>query len=145
MASQSKVCFFFQGVSIGLTNRTLLKKFIETIFKREGRPLEALNYIFCSDKALLEINRQYLNHDYYTDIITFDLSDSGGTRGDLYISTDRVRDNARQLNVSISEELLRVLFHGALHLCGYKDKKPGDIKIMRVKENHYLDLWKKGK
>lgn len=141
MPSQSKVCFFFQGVKIALTDRTALKKFIVSIFRKEGKQLESLNYIFCSDKALLEINRQYLTHDYYTDIITFDLSDSALTRGDIYVSTDRVRDNAQTLEVSIKEELHRVLFHGVLHLCGYGDKKPAEAKQMREKENYYLRLW----
>jgi rRNA maturation RNase YbeY len=142
MASLSKVCFFFQGVKISLVNRTRLKGFIATIFKKEGRQLESLNYIFCSDKALLEINRQFLSHDFYTDIITFDLSESRSTRAEIYISTDRVRDNARQLDLSISDELHRVIIHGVLHLCGYGDKKPSEVKKMREKENYYLSLWK---
>jgi probable rRNA maturation factor len=142
MPSQSKVCFFYQGVKPGLSNRTRLKQFIESVFSKEGKQLESLNYIFCTDKALLEINRQYLVHDYYTDIITFDLSDTNRIRGEIYISTDRVKDNARQLGVSFSEELHRVIFHGVLHLCGYKDKKPGDRKRMREMENYYLSKWR---
>lgn len=144
MPSQSKVCFFFQGVKISLVNRARLKEFIGTIFKREGKQLESLNYIFCSDKALLEINQQFLAHDFYTDIITFDLSETKSTRAEIYISTDRVRDNARQLGLPISDELHRVIFHGVLHLCGYRDKKPSEVKKMREKENYYLDRWKKG-
>lgn len=143
MPSQSKVCFFYQDVKPGLSERTRLKQFIESIFRKEGRKLESLNYIFCTDPALLDINRQYLNHDFYTDIITFDLTDAAGIRGEIYISTDRVRDNARTLQVPVKEELLRVVFHGVLHLCGYKDKKPAEIKTMREKENLYLQKWKK--
>jgi probable rRNA maturation factor len=142
MPSQSKVCFFYQGVKPGLSNRTRLKQFIESVFSKEGKQLESLNYIFCTDKALLEINRQYLAHDFYTDIITFDLSDTNRIRGEIYVSTDRIRDNARQLGVSLSEELHRVIFHGVLHLCGYKDKMPGDRKQMREMENYYLSKWR---
>lgn len=142
MPSQSKVCFFYQGVKPGLSNRTSLKRFIESVFRKEGKQLESLNYIFCTDKALLEINRQYLAHNFYTDIITFDLSDTNRIRGEIYVSTDRVRENAKQLGLPIKEELLRVIFHGALHLCGYSDKKPADIKIMREKEDYYLNKGK---
>lgn len=145
MPSQSKVCFFFQQVNISLGKRTTLKRFIESVFRKEGKTLSSLNYIFCSDKALLEINRQYLSHDYYTDIITFDLSDSAAVTGEIYISVDRIRDNARTMGTSINEELHRVIFHGVLHLCGYGDKKPAEIKAMRERENHYIKLWKKAR
>jgi probable rRNA maturation factor len=142
MPSQSKVCFFYQGVRPGLPNRTRLKQFIEFIFKKEGWQLESLNCIFCTDQALLAINNQYLSHNYFTDIITFDLSDTKRIRGEVYISTDRVRDNAGSLGLSIKEELLRVIFHGVLHLCGYRDKKPAEIAKMRQKEDYYLKRWK---
>lgn len=133
------VQFFFSANHIQLQNRTQLKQFITSIFKSEGKKLESLNYIFCSDEFLLNMNRESLNHDYYTDIITFDLSEPGApTSGEIYISIDRVRDNAKQLSVSIKEELHRVIFHGALHLCGYKDKSPKDIKAMRAVEDKYL-------
>jgi probable rRNA maturation factor len=129
--------------SIQLTNRRALKAFIPTIFKREKVPFRSLTYIFCSDDYLLNINRQYLNHDYYTDIITFDLSEGEkGTVGEIYISIDRVKDNARQFKTSLSEELHRVIFHGALHLCGYKDKTAREEKLMRDKEAEYLVRWK---
>ena len=104
--------------------------------------LDALRYIFCSDKYLLEINRQYLNHDYYTDIITFNLSNHPeAVQGEIYISIDRVKDNARQFNASFTQELHRVIFHGALHLCGYKDKTAKEEKLMREKEDQYLALY----
>ncbi|HEX7846309.1 MAG TPA: rRNA maturation RNase YbeY, partial [Chitinophagaceae bacterium] len=112
---KAKVSFFFDGVSTSLKNRTDLKMFIESLFSKEGKKLLSLNYVFCSDKRLLEINRQYLNHDYYTDIITFDLSeDDSGIIGEVYISLDRVKENATQLKLSIKSELHRVIFHGAL-------------------------------
>ena len=136
--SKSKVYFFYQGVKSGLQSRTKLKKFIELIFKKEGRPLLSINYIFCTDKALLEINKQFLKHDFYTDIITFDLSESDEIAAEIYISVDRVRDNASLLGVSFKSELHRVIFHGALHLCGYGDKTKGQKAEMREKEDYYL-------
>lgn len=144
--SQSKVCFFFDGVSPNLQNRADLKKFIESLFKKEGKKLGSLNYIFCTDKRLLDINRQYLNHDYYTDIITFDLSDHGTQIiGEVYISLDRVRDNARKEGVSIKSELHRVIFHGALHLCGYGDKSKTQTAVMRAREDFFLNLFLKSR
>jgi probable rRNA maturation factor len=139
--SQSKVCFFFDGVRISLSNRNALKKFIESIFAKERKKLGSLNYIFCSDKRLLQINRDYLKHDYYTDIITFDLSPGNKTEGEIYISIDRVRDNAKMEGTSFKSEIARVIFHGALHLCGYGDKSPKEIKQMRAKEDAYLNAY----
>ena len=136
--SQSKVCFFFQGVKINLANRTELKKYIKYIFKKEGKKLQSINYIFCTDEALLEINRQFLSHDFYTDIITFDLSDSDAVRAEIYISVDRVKENAIHLGVSFKSELHRVIFHGVMHLCGYKDKSKNETREMRSKEEFYL-------
>jgi len=130
--------FFFEK-KIALQNRTYLKAYLSSIFKKEKRKLEYVNFIFTSDKHVLEVNRKYLQHDYYTDIITFELSSPGQPiQSDIYISVDRVRDNAGQNNVSIQQELHRVLFHGILHLCGYKDKSKKDIERMRAKEEHYL-------
>lgn len=133
------VHFFFADSTITLKQRNRLKQFIEEVFKKEGKRLSCLNYIFCSDKYLLNINRQYLNHDYYTDIITFDISGKGEPlSGEIYISADRVKDNAAQLRTTISNEIHRVIFHGVLHLCGYKDKTRVQQKQMRLKENQYL-------
>ncbi len=142
-SSKSKVYFFFQGAKANLANRTKLKKYIQLIFKKEGKRLESINYIFCSDKALLEINRQYLNHDFFTDIITFDLSESNKVRAEIYISVDRVKENALDLGVSIKSELHRVIFHGVLHLCGYKDKNSLEKEKMRAKEEFYLTGYRK--
>jgi probable rRNA maturation factor len=136
------VQFFFVTNNITLANRTGLKLFVQQIFKGEKKKLANLNYIFCSDDYLLNINKTHLSHNYYTDIITFDLSESpNAITGEIYISTDRVRDNAATLGVSIKEELHRVIFHGALHLCGYKDKAPRDIKLMRSAEEKCLNLY----
>ena len=142
-SSKSKVYFFFQGAKANLANRTKLKKYIQLIFKKEGKQLESINYIFCSDKALLEINRQYLNHDFFTDIITFDLSESNKVRAEIYISVDRVKENALDLGVSIKSELHRVIFHGVLHLCGYKDKNSLEKEKIRAKEEFYLTGYRK--
>ena len=136
---------FHSLVPVSLKQRRPLKLFISYLFKKEKKKLQSLDIIFCSDDYLLEINKKHLQHNFYTDIITFDLSDSlnSGIIGELYISTDRVRDNATTLNVSFKTELLRVIFHGALHLCSYKDKKTSDIKIIRQKEDEYLNIYQK--
>ena len=125
-----------------MRNRNRLKDFVLALFRKEKRAVESVNYIFCSDKKILEINRQFLNHDYYTDIITFDLSESDKIVAEIYISLDRVRDNAKQEGTSLKSELHRVIFHGALHLCGYRDKTKAEIKVMREKEEQYLKRWK---
>lgn len=126
---------------ISFRRKNQVKAFVEEVFRLEGKGLKELNYIFCSDAFLLEINKSFLQHDYYTDIITFDLSEGGGTVGEVYISIDRVKDNSASHATSYTEELLRVMFHGALHLIGYKDKKKSEITIMRQKEEYYLRLF----
>ncbi len=134
-----KVQFYFLDRKPTLTERTRLKLFIENLFKQEKKKLANLSYIFCSDEHLLVINKDFLKHNFYTDVITFDLSSAKAeTEGEVYISVDRIKENAKQLGVSFKEELHRVIFHGALHLCGYKDKKNADILIMRQKEEAYL-------
>jgi probable rRNA maturation factor len=135
------IYFFFQHPTT-LRNRNNLKACITNLFKKEKQALESLNFVFTNDEELLTINQQYLKHDYYTDIITFDLAAKGQpTQGDVYISVERVKDNARQLGVSFYKELHRVIFHGALHLCGYGDKTVKEEKKMREMENKYLDLY----
>jgi probable rRNA maturation factor len=125
-----------------LKGRTRLRKFLGQQVKKEGKKLATLNYVFCSDEYLLAINREYLHHDFFTDIITFDLSESGQPiNAEVYISVDRVRDNAGNYNSSFRKELHRVIFHGALHLCGYKDKKPKDAQVMRQMEDKWLALY----
>lgn len=137
--SKPGVFFFFQYKGVFLTQRSDLKEFIFAIFKKEKTKLASLNYIFTTDRELLEINRQYLGHDTYTDIITFDLSGkSEPKQAEIYISYDRVKENAKTHSSAISKELHRVIFHGALHLCGYRDKTAADKKKMREKEDYYL-------
>lgn len=140
-SSKSKVYFFFQ-TPVSLQQRSRLKNYIENIFKKEKKKVQSLNYIFCSDEELLQINRQYLNHDYYTDTVSFELSKKDEpAEGDVYISIDRVRDNALTLGEPLYRELHRVIFHGALHLCGYKDKTKFQSQEMRNKEEEYLSRY----
>jgi len=141
MTSGSKVCFFFENKQFSLRNRSKLKQFIQTIFKKQNLGLESLNYIFTSDNQLLKINKEYLEHDYFTDVISFDLTNSADVIGEIYISIDRVKDNASQLNTSFTRELHRVIFHGALHLCGFNDKSKTGIKEMRRVEDLLLSKY----
>lgn len=114
-------------------------QWIEQTIQSENYTLNHLNYIFCSDEYLYQINVDYLDHDYYTDIITFDNSESPNKiEGDLFISIDRIRDNAVQLNTSFDSELKRVIIHGLLHLLGYNDKSEDQQKEMRLKEDEYI-------
>ena len=130
--------------STSLRSRTELKTFINKQCLREGIHIETLQYVFCSDTFLLDINKRFLNHNFYTDIISFDLSEQKGSLiGDVYISIDRVKENAKTEGNLYTHELLRVIFHGALHFCGYKDKKPADQKTMRSMEDKWLKAYLK--
>lgn len=136
------IYFSAHEVKVGLKDRTRLKGFIQELFKREEQGLSNLQYVFCTDEYLLQINQEFLNHDTYTDIVTFELSpDPAVTEGEIYISIDRVKENADQYEVTENYELHRVMFHGALHLCGYKDKTKKDVELMRQKEDEYLKLY----
>ncbi len=138
VSNKSKIYFFFEKET-RLENRGKLKRFLSSVFKEEGRDLGSLNFIFCSDDHLRAINRDYLRHDYYTDIITFELSPKERpVEGEVYISVDRVNENARLFGVSRKKELHRVILHGVLHLCGYGDKRKTEKKEMTAKEDHYL-------
>lgn len=136
------VKFIFSEAKITLPERRRLKGFIEGLLRANRKKLRTLTYIFCSDPFLLEINKQFLKHDYYTDIITFNLAAPGEEiEGEIYISVDSVKDNAKNLSVSIQEELHRVVFHGALHLCGYKDNAPEEKKRMRAAEEKCIKAY----
>ncbi len=126
-----------------LQNRVALKGFIKAIFQEEGRQLSNLGIIFCDDLFLLEINRSHLNHDYFTDIVTFDLTEAGfkAINAEIYISCDRVKENAEIFGTSFDQELHRVIFHGILHLCGYKDRSKVQKAVIRNKENYYLEKY----
>lgn len=119
--------------------RPELKNYIRILIELEGFRPGDLSVIFCGDDYLLKLNQDFLQHDYYTDIITFDYCENGFINGDLIISLDRVLDNSSVEKVSYKEELYRVVFHGVLHLCGYNDKLANDILIMRSKESQYLN------
>lgn len=117
------------------------KDWIKTICASEGFTIGELNFIFCNDSYLLEINQKYLQHDTYTDIITFDYTEGNKISGDIYISVDRVKENSTIYAVSFNNELLRVLSHGVLHLIGYKDKKEEQILEMRLKEEEKIKMF----
>jgi len=121
-----------------LVNRRELKAMILELFKLEKKSISDLNVIFCDDAFLLTINQEFLQHDDYTDIITFELSESDETNGEIYISIPRIIENAVNHEVSKVEELHRVIFHGCLHLCGYNDKLKNEKDTMRKKEEEYL-------
>ena len=134
--------FFSEDVDFKIKQPNLIRKWIYAVTILEGFSGADLNYIFCSDGYLLEINNTHLQHDFYTDIITFNLSDNNSQlEGEIYISIDRVSDNASGLNQPFLQELLRVLIHGVLHLIGYADKAESEILQMRLKEDIYISLW----
>ncbi|GIM56389.1 endoribonuclease YbeY [Capnocytophaga canimorsus] len=120
---------------------TVFQAWIEKIIASEEKELGELNYIFCDDNYLHQINVQYLDHDTLTDIITFDYTEEQIISGDIFISVERVADNAKDFNVDFQAELLRVMAHGVLHLCGYKDKSDAESKQMRSKEEEKMQLF----
>ena len=133
--------FFEEDIIFKLKNKSAIRQWITKTIQAEGYKLKELTYIFCSDDYLLQINRQYLNHDTYTDIVTFDNSPIAGViTGDIFISIPRIRENALKFNVAETDELHRVIIHGALHLLGYKDKTKAAKEKMTQKEDFYLNL-----
>lgn len=138
-----KINFYTQNTDYKLKDKQKTRKIISYIIDNEGFILGNIDYIICPDADLLEINKQYLQHDYLTDVITFDYREEKLVSGDVFISFQTVEDNAREFNSTEQNEMLRVVIHGALHLCGYKDKSDGEAKIMREKENFYLDYFSK--
>jgi probable rRNA maturation factor len=139
------VSFSYADRRLALKNKSNIKLMIAQIFDEEGKDLADLSFVFCSDEYLLDINQRFLQHDYYTDIISFDLTgpESKSISAEVYVSVDRVKENAILNGNTFFSEMLRVLFHGALHLCGYKDKRKSEIKAMRDREDHYLRLFGK--
>lgn len=127
---------------INLRNRNQLKAFIKQIFATEGTIGNSVDVIFCSDSYLLNINSSFLKHDFFTDIITFNLADkNAAVHGEIYISVDTVKTNAVRFNNTVDKELHRVIFHGILHLCGYTDKTAKQQTLMTAKEDYYLALY----
>lgn len=138
--------FYEQDVQSGLKNKRKLSVFLDKLVQKHLKSIKksAFTYIFCSDEALLEMNRQFLNHDTFTDIITFDLSENDNElTGEIYISVDRVKENAGKFNSNYEDELHRVIFHGALHLCGFKDKSKAESEEMRKQEDKCLKQYSK--
>jgi len=133
------ISFFEQDISFKLKDKRKVKQWLKATIEAEGFALDDLTYIFCSDAYLLQINQQYLDHDTYTDIITFDNSvEAQDINGDIFISIDRIHENAVKFGQTFTDELHRVIVHGVLHLLGYKDKTPNDNKKMTQKEDEYL-------
>ncbi len=134
---ETPVSFHIEDVDVDLPDEQILVSWLLSVAAAEGQHFQEVSYIFCSDEYLRGINVEFLDHDYYTDIITFQLSDHQ-IHGDLFISTDRVADNAHTHAVSFQHELCRVMVHGVLHLAGYGDKTPEEAALMRTKEDFYL-------
>ncbi len=132
--------FYNEDVDFKLKNKLVLKRWIRQVIESYGFKAGELSYIFCSDDKILEVNRQFLQHDYYTDVITFDYDEDGVVGGDMYISVDTVKTNAEQYAPSFEREMQRVVIHGVLHLCGLKDKQPEDEKKMRAAEERALAI-----
>ena len=131
--------FFNEDVPYKFPQKQVTRQWLKQQAEREGYAIGELNYIFCSDEYVLQVNRDHLQHDFYTDIITFDTGEDGGRiEGDIFISVDRVTDNAAQLGVPADGEMRRVLAHGLLHLCGYGDKTDEEVVRMRAKEDEWL-------
>lgn len=138
-----KIQFLGKSKFLNKWERSVYRQLLESISKDHNYVISSLTYVFMSDDELLEINQQSLNHDDYTDIITFDLSDKEGSiDGEIYISKDRIKENAEIYNTNYNDELTRVISHGLLHLMGYKDKKESDTLIMRNAENKSIETWK---
>lgn len=136
----SKINFFTEDTSYNLKGKTTIRKWITETIINEGYGLSELNFIFCSDEYLLRVNQDFLQHDYYTDVITFDNSEElKMILGDIFISIDRVKDNAKQNKVSTHDELCRIIIHGTLHLLGYRDKTKKAKLEMTAKEDFYLN------
>lgn len=137
----AKINFFEEDISYTLKHKLKLKQWITATILAEGYALQELNFIFCSDAYLLEMNQQFLQHDTYTDIITFDHSEKENQiAGDIFISIERVKENAQTFKISTFDELCRIIIHGVLHLLGYGDKSKAEKSLMTEKENAYLQL-----
>ena len=144
MREDQKIYFFKEDIRFRLNHAGILKKWIGSFFSHQQITIQNINYIFCSDKYLRRLNKKYLQHDYFTDIITFDNSvEKGRIVADIYISTDRVRTNAKKYKTTFGDELRRVIIHGALHLAGHDDKTEKQKRAMRMEEDFWLSRFKK--
>ena len=134
------ISYQIEGVKMPSIKRRETSAWIKSVALTHGKKIGDIAYIFCDDEKILEVNREYLQHDYYTDIITFDYTEENVISGDLFISLDTVRSNSEQLGVSYEQELHRVIIHGILHLCGINDKGEGEREIMEMHENKALAI-----
>jgi probable rRNA maturation factor len=140
---QSRIRFHYLVKPFFFPKRNIIKIFIKNRLRKKGKAVEAINYIFCSDAYLLELNKRHLNHNTFTDIITFELSEKNSPLiADIYISIDRVKENAAMFKSGFSNELHRVIFHGALHLAGYRDKSKKEAIVMRTMEDEWLKSYR---
>lgn len=136
------ILFFNEDIKFNLTQKKLLKSWIKQVIANENKICDSINFIFTSDKFLLEINKKFLSHNYFTDIVTFNYCTDNLISGDIYISLETVKNNSIRFNVSMIEELYRVMVHGVLHLIGYNDSNELEKSRMREKEDFYLDRLK---
>lgn len=134
------VSFFFENTAFKLKGKTRIKQWLRLVAESEVYTLGNISVIFCSDNYILDINQRYLQHDYFTDIITFDYTERTKISGDLFVSVDSVKENSVEYGVEFEDELHRVIVHGILHLIGYDDHTEEDIRVMRSKEDYYLSL-----
>ena len=134
------ISYFFEDTAFQFKKKTLNSKWLRLVAESEIRRVGQINIIFCSDNYILDVNQQYLQHDYFTDIITFDYCEGDRLSGDLFISVDTVRENSVEYGTEFDDELNRVIVHGVLHLIGYDDHNDSDIAEMRKKEDYYLSL-----
>lgn len=136
----SNVSFHSEQTNFSLSNESEIADWLTNVCQKEGKTLTEVSVIFCSDNYLLDVNQKHLNHDYYTDVITFDYSEGNDVSGDIFISIDRVVDNAKSFGVQMLDEAHRIIVHGTLHLIGYTDKEVSAKEQMTAKENFYLSL-----
>ncbi|WP_318351074.1 rRNA maturation RNase YbeY [Aquipluma nitroreducens] len=135
------VHYFNEDIAFPKIKKRIASGWIKQVISIEGKRVGDISFIFCSDEYLLDVNRKYLNHDYYTDIITFDNVEGIVINGDIFISVDRVKENSKVFETSFDDEVHRILIHGVLHLLGYKDKTKKDKLLMTEKEDLYLKLF----
>jgi rRNA maturation RNase YbeY len=135
------VRIFYEDIGFRLRGWKKIREIVNKVIAKEKKISGDLNFILTNDRNLLEINKKFLRRDYYTDVITFDYCEKNIVSGDIYISTETVKVNAKNYKVSYKEEIFRVIVHGVLHLCGYKDNKEGEKKIMRMTEEWWLNKW----
>ena len=134
------ISYYAEDIELPTLKEEAVSDWIREVAKRHGRKAGNISYIFCSDEKILEVNRQYLQHDYFTDVITFDYTEKDKISGDIFISLDTVKTNSEQFGTPYNEELHRTIIHGVLHLCGINDKGPGEREIMEAHENDALAI-----